>query len=129
MTRSIVLGIAVEIVTCVQIGKAENQTKRRKKMINNRLIYDNVKALSAYKGIKIGDIERSCGLQAGYISRFARDSIQHVRLELILAFAKAFDVTVEELVEVDMAEKINAEIREREIKELEQKLEELKNGQ
>ena len=97
--------------------------------MNNRLIYDNVKALSAYKKVKVGDIERSCGVNAGYMSRFARQAIQNVRLDVILAFAKAFDVTVEELVEVDMAEKINAEIREREIKELERKIKELKNGQ
>lgn len=100
-----------------------------KKMIDNKLLYANIKALSAYKNVKIGNIERSCGLNAGYLSRLARDNIRYVRLDVILAFSDALGVTVESLVRGNMLEYVERKKRREEIERLTAELEKLQNEQ
>lgn len=94
--------------------------------MNSKLLYKNIKALSKYKGVKIGDVEHSCGVQAGYISRLKRNSIQMVKLDVILAFSDALGVTVQSLVREELWKQIENEELKAEIRKLEKKLAELK---
>lgn len=97
--------------------------------MDNKRLYDNVKALCSATGIRMGDVECKAGVNPGYISRFARDKIKNVRLDVILAFADVFAVSVEDLVYKDFAKELEEKERQKEIDALEKRLKELKNGQ
>lgn len=96
--------------------------------MDSKLLYDNIKALALVKGVHMGDVEYKSGVQPGYISRVGRGGIQNVRLDVVLAYADALDVTVEDLVRKDFTEDIKEKARQKEIDALEKRLKELKDG-
>ena len=97
--------------------------------MDGKLLYENIKALTLVKGVRMGDVEHESGVQPGYMSRVGRAGIQNVRLDVVLAYADALDVAVEDLVRKDFTKEIKEKARQKEIDALEKKLTELKNGQ
>lgn len=97
--------------------------------MDGKLLYENIKALTLVKGVRMGDVENESGVQPGYMSRVGRARIQNVRLDVVLAYADALDVTVEDLVRKDFTKEIKEKARQKEIDALEKRLKELKDGQ
>lgn len=87
-------------------------------------VVNNIRTLAKIKGLKLGDIERKMGRQAGYLSRYPNIGT----LELI-GTAKLLGVTVGDLITKDFGDMlIDVEIRklEEQIGEIEKEIVELK---
>lgn len=77
-------------------------------------LYDNIKALCRFKGVKMRDIEAP--LKPGTISRYERrGTIDNLPIWLIYKAAKMLGVAVEDLLEKDMANELKLEEQKKKI--------------
>ena len=84
-------------------------------------IKNNIRYLARTNGIKLGDLERDSGVQAGYLSRK-----NHMTVEVLLNFCKNLSVTPNDLIYHNYKnDELDAEISElkEKIRELELKKE------
>ncbi len=65
-------------------------------MTVNELVAFNIKYLASQKGLKLGDIERSVGVNVGYFSRKLRTDTS-IPLDIVYACSQILDVTIDEL--------------------------------
>lgn len=69
-------------------------------------IYKNVKALARINKKELGKIEKEAGLSVGYLSRRKKG----LDIEKVANLADQFGLTIDELVNVDYAEKLKKDI-------------------
>lgn len=65
-------------------------------MTVNELVAFNIKYLASQKGLKLGDIERSVGVNVGYFSRKLRTDTA-IPLDIVYNCSQILDVTIDEL--------------------------------
>ena len=71
-------------------------------MFDKRLCIANIYQLAKEKGIKLGDLEKSAGVSAGYISRINKEDSNTVpTIDFIAAVAEALGVTVDAIIKND----------------------------
>lgn len=77
------------------------------------LLYDNIKSLCKYKGVKISDIEKSSHSEIGTISRYERrGNMDNLPIRIVVTASELLDVPIETLIKKGLME----EIREQETK-------------
>lgn len=84
-------------------------------------IRNNIRHLCKIKNIKLGDLERSVGLRAGFLSR----KTNQMKVVTLIRFAENLSVTVSDL----MYHNYEADLMDSEIREAEEKLEALRRKQ
>lgn len=83
----------------------------------DKKIRNNIRYLAKINNFKLGDLERKCGVQAGYLSRD-----NNMTVKVFLNFCNNLSVTPNDLIYHDYEE----DLLNSEIAELEQRLAELK---
>ena len=63
----------------------------------NQIIAFNVKYLAKSRNMKIGDIEKQCGVRTGYFSIHAAGHIESMPVQIVRKLAQIFDVSMDEL--------------------------------
>lgn len=71
-------------------------------MFDKKLCMDNIYAIAKDKGIKIGELERTAGLSAGYLSKLSKEGNTAVPgIDSLLLIAQTLGVSIDALVSVD----------------------------
>jgi len=71
-------------------------------MFDKRLCIANIYQLAKERGLKIGDIEKSAGVSAGYLSRINKDDNNTVpTIDFVAGVAEALGVTVDAIINND----------------------------
>lgn len=66
-------------------------------MTITELVASNVRYLAKKKGIKIGEIERQCGVALGYFSRKDRLGDTSIPINTVMIAANILDISLDEL--------------------------------
>lgn len=56
-------------------------------------IYQNIKALSKMKGLKLGDVEKSVGLSVGYLSRH-----KAISSTVLVKLSDIFEISIDDII-------------------------------
>ena len=79
-------------------------------MFDKKLCMENIYAIAKDKGIKIGDLEKTAGLSAGYLSKLSKEGNTAVPgIDSLLMIAQALGVSIDSLVSVDYKDLNNNE--------------------
>lgn len=71
---------------------------------NKQRMFDNIAFMVKELGMKIGELETSAGVSAGYISRASKEGGSTPGVEFVTNVAKALKVSVDTLISANMAE-------------------------
>ena len=66
------------------------------------IMIDNLYYLVKKKNLKVGELEKDCGVSAGYISRTRSESKSKPSIELVMKMAEALGVSIDTLVRYDI---------------------------
>ena len=82
------------------------------KHFNKKLCFSNIRSLLANNdNVKIGQIEKSAGLRAGYMSRLEKDDNQsEPAIEFVVTAAKSLNVSLDLLISVDLSAQTEADM-------------------
>ena len=80
-------------------------------MFNKSLFAKNIKYLASKNDIKIGDLEKSIGVSAGYFSRLANEEpkTSNTILDIIYNLSVRFDTSIDSLLSMDLSSLTDSE--------------------
>ena len=71
---------------------------------NIQILLENISFLLEQSGKKIGELESEAGVSTGYISRISKDTNTKPGIDFILKVANSFDMSIDTLIKVSLAE-------------------------